>query len=699
MHAVMYVITAPVKAGNPFHLSWSELHRMQNSGRWDIQPHAHDGHRLIVTDPAGDTGAVLRGPRATPAATASSRSPPTRSASPPTSTTLKDDFKAQGLGSDTFAVPFGDHGQSVDATRASSSSWTSCSRPSSASRSSSRTATTRATRGPPVRRSATSCSPRPRRTRCTGGSCGTTRRPRTRRREHEDAPVHRARARRGRSARPPRPRPPPSRSPSRRPRAARAMIPRTLTFERGVRATSGVLRWKPAKAAARRRRHGAAAGRDLPRLSRRPRRRADAALSMSINVRVGRTYRLTIGAVARPREVDPLPRADRRAGPLLPCALDAAAGERRRDGRARARRSAGRPSQPGDSPIAAYRVLREGAVFKQTPATSVPVPLSSNRTARFTVTAIDRRGVMSAPSEAVTVTTGHTPPPVPTGLHVTETTDSAVALEWTPSVPARGRLAGYRVLRDGKPLFQVAATAARATNLFAGRAYTFSVQAIDTLGGASAATEPLTRAHPRPRPDRGPAARVPAGDAPTRASTTSRTTTGRSGRSTRRTTTARRRRVMTGQDDPLVTGWAQARRVEVMPRFNCQRTSVLNRIVNDPALRAAWIDEICQRVADSGADGASIDFEAGLAADRDAYTSFVNDLADAAARAGPEADDRRVGEDRRRPEPPALDVLRLQGAVRRRRPRLRDGVGHQVGHVRARARRTTSPGSRRSPTT
>lgn len=111
MHAVMYVITAPVKAGNPFHLSWSELHRMQDSGRWDIQPHAHDGHRLIVTDPQGDTGPFY-------ASRAFTRSEGFETFAAYTQRVasdiyaLKDDFKAQGLGSETFAVPYGDHGQS-----------------------------------------------------------------------------------------------------------------------------------------------------------------------------------------------------------------------------------------------------------------------------------------------------------------------------------------------------------------------------------------------------------------------------------------------------------------------------------------------------------------------------------------------------------------------------------------------------------
>jgi hypothetical protein len=111
MHAVMYVITAPVKEGNPFHLSWSELHRMQDSGRWDIQPHAHDGHRLIVTDPQGATAPFYAGRAFTRSEGFESFAAYTQRVATDVYA-LKDDFKAQGLGSDTFAVPFGDHGQS-----------------------------------------------------------------------------------------------------------------------------------------------------------------------------------------------------------------------------------------------------------------------------------------------------------------------------------------------------------------------------------------------------------------------------------------------------------------------------------------------------------------------------------------------------------------------------------------------------------
>jgi spore germination protein YaaH len=284
------------------------------------------------------------------------------------------------------------------------------------------------------------------------------------------------------------------------------------------------------------------------------------------------------------------------------------------------------PSQPGNSPVAAYRVRRDGGMYKQTRGTAVPVPLSSNRAATFRVTAVDRRGVESAPSEAVRITTGHTPPPTPANVRVSEVTDSAVELEWSPSVPARGRLAGYRIVRDGEPLFQVRGTSARATNLWSSRAYTFRVQAVDTLGGVSAPSAPVTARTQDPEPTQG------------RLHAFLLASTDQSFHDFQ----AHYRQIATvhptyydctpgavliGNDDPLITRWAQARRVEVLPRFNCQRTAVLNRILNEPALRQSWLDGIVQRVTDSGADGASLDFEAGLYTDRAAFSAFVADLA------------------------------------------------------------------------
>lgn len=397
------------------------------------------------------------------------------------------------------------------------------------------------------------------------------------------------------------------------------LTPRALAFERPSGATSGTLRWRPATRASRRTptrfrvlRGAAVVGQTRGRV-------------MRIRVRVGRTYTLTVAAVnAAGRATRCRARIvvrDTYRMPSAPRMVSVGA----TDGASTT--ISWEPSRAGDSPVAAYRVRRDGATFRQTRGTSVPIPLASNRAATFTITAVDRRGVVSPPSEAVRITTGHTPPPTPADVRVTEVTDTAVALTWAPSVPARGRLAGYRIIRDGVPLFQVRGADARATNLWSSRSYTFRVQAVDTLGGTSAPSAPLTVRTADPEPTQG------------RLHAFLLASTDQSFRDFQ----AHYRQIATvhptyydctpgavliGQDDPLITRWAQARRVEVLPRFNCQRTAVLNRILNDPALRQSWLDGIVQRVTDSGADGASLDFEAGLYTDRAAFTSFVTDLAD-----------------------------------------------------------------------
>jgi spore germination protein YaaH len=50
-------------------------------------------------------------------------------------------------------------------------------------------------------------------------------------------------------------------------------------------------------------------------------------------------------------------------------------------------------------------------------------------------------------------------------------------------------------------------------------------------------------------------------------------------------------------------------------------------MLTDPALRSYWLDQIVKTVTSIGYDGAMLDWEAGAAADRDAYSSFVDDLA------------------------------------------------------------------------
>jgi peptidoglycan/xylan/chitin deacetylase (PgdA/CDA1 family) len=57
MRATIFVIVSAVQGGNPFYLTWSELQRMQRSGRWDVEFHAYNGHVRVPYDAAGDLGA------------------------------------------------------------------------------------------------------------------------------------------------------------------------------------------------------------------------------------------------------------------------------------------------------------------------------------------------------------------------------------------------------------------------------------------------------------------------------------------------------------------------------------------------------------------------------------------------------------------------------------------------------------------
>jgi peptidoglycan/xylan/chitin deacetylase (PgdA/CDA1 family) len=54
--ATMFVIAGQVRPDSPFYLSWKELRGMEDSGRWDLQEHAGDGHTLVSYDQAGNTG-------------------------------------------------------------------------------------------------------------------------------------------------------------------------------------------------------------------------------------------------------------------------------------------------------------------------------------------------------------------------------------------------------------------------------------------------------------------------------------------------------------------------------------------------------------------------------------------------------------------------------------------------------------------
>ncbi|MEU8006403.1 spherulation-specific family 4 protein [Catellatospora sp. NPDC049111] len=127
--------------------------------------------------------------------------------------------------------------------------------------------------------------------------------------------------------------------------------------------------------------------------------------------------------------------------------------------------------------------------------------LDPGRAYRVSVTAHDAAGNVSAPSRALTLTTGRADasvPAAPAGLHAAETKVASVRLGWTAS--AEPDLAGYDVEIDGAPLLslpswlvtQGATVSVPVSGLEPGTAYTFTVFARDKSGNRSAAAGPLT---------------------------------------------------------------------------------------------------------------------------------------------------------------------------------------------------------------
>jgi spore germination protein YaaH len=389
-----------------------------------------------------------------------------------------------------------------------------------------------------------------------------------------------------------------------------------LSFERTPGRTWGTLSWtRPpsTKAGTRFRvyRNGAVVGQTR-------------SLAKRVRVKIGGTYTFAVRRVSKRGKVARCGRKLRRKVAYVKPGRTDGIGATGAPGAASVRLS-WQPAIQGDARIVGYRVFRDGATLSQTKETFTDVKVSSNRSYALTVAAVDARGRLGRTSETVTVTTGHEPPPAPSGLVATDVDEGAVTLSWSASVPPRGRVVGYRVFRDDKLVRQVQGTSFRLTNLAASTQHRLRVVAVDSLGYLSGPSAPLDVTTSRPEQTAG------------RAHAFLLASTDRSFHDLQ----ANYRRIgtvhptyfdcspaaaLTGRDDPLITSWSLARGVRVLPRFNCQRATVLNRLLNEPALREQWLTQIVERVEQHGYSGASIDFETGYATDRDAYTAFIAEL-------------------------------------------------------------------------
>lgn len=288
--------------------------------------------------------------------------------------------------------------------------------------------------------------------------------------------------------------------------------------------------------------------------------------------------------------------------------------------------------------LTGYRLVRDGHTILRVRAPRAKLTgLPREQSHSYRILAVDSLGWTSRPSARVTITTArrggaaagaHAPPGTPGAPTPTAVTDTAVSLAWAAAaLPAGSQLRGYRLMRDGEVVAQVPAQDADVGNLAPKSAHDWTVAAVDTQGYASPPS---------------PATRVVQADPPASTGGVHAYLLA----STDASFAAFREHyrqigfvyptfydcsptgAIEGTDNPLITSYAQDRKVKVLPRFNCQRTAVVHQILTDPVMRGQWLDGMTAMAEQKGWDGVNIDFEAATATDRDALTAFIADLSD-----------------------------------------------------------------------
>ncbi len=279
-----------------------------------------------------------------------------------------------------------------------------------------------------------------------------------------------------------------------------------------------------------------------------------------------------------------------------------------------------------EASVVGYELFKDGqevGVFKGQSAT---VALASGREYVFAVRTLDSYGYLSAPSPSLKVLTTHTPPSTPTGLSAEQVSSQSATLTWSPSTAVSGNIVGYRVFRDEIPVGQTPTPSMTINDLAPSSEYEITVTAVDSAGAISPPTAPLTIHTAPPAPSTGTVqayllASVDQSFADLQAHYQqigvlypTYFNCGAGGE-------------VTGADDPLVTKWALAREIAVMPRVNCQNVADEDQVLNEPAASQTMISELAGLCETYGYDGVQIDFEGAQPSERAPFTAFITALA------------------------------------------------------------------------
>jgi len=110
MRAAIFVITEEIEQGNLFYLSWDELLKMRDSGRWDIEPHAHAGHNRLAAAADG-TAAPFYAARRYTRSKGLETLPEWEMRVSSDLFRVREVFANHAIEPNAFAVPYGDYGQ------------------------------------------------------------------------------------------------------------------------------------------------------------------------------------------------------------------------------------------------------------------------------------------------------------------------------------------------------------------------------------------------------------------------------------------------------------------------------------------------------------------------------------------------------------------------------------------------------------
>jgi spore germination protein YaaH len=139
----------------------------------------------------------------------------------------------------------------------------------------------------------------------------------------------------------------------------------------------------------------------------------------------------------------------------------------------------------GLPPGGRYRVLRDGKVVGDTKRRSMRIAVAPGRRYTFVVRVVSRSGQASSCRAVLRWGRALRAPSAPSGLAVASLTPTQVTLVWDRSRAGDAPIAGYRILRNGARVKQIAAT--NVTLPIASlRTFDFAVTAVDTRGNESA---------------------------------------------------------------------------------------------------------------------------------------------------------------------------------------------------------------------